>query len=195
MSINQKIKERRRKMKIRKKHIVIGLIVLLMGLLMGFGLMAIGEARRGCDGHFPMRFHGRGHHFGYYDKDSPEHVLSFMDKRIQFLDLNEIQERKYEEIRAKIKSRLYEHLEDRKVFAEQLREEVQRENPDIDLMADLVRKRIHTMSSSMDEGLKYFVEFYKQLDDNQKELIIERFRTLENCRSWKGGDVDGRKDN
>jgi hypothetical protein len=168
-------------MKIRKKHVVIGLIVLFVGLFMGFGLMAIGEARRGCDGHFPMRFHGRGHHFGHFDKGSPEHVLSLMDKRIQSLDLNETQERKYEEIRAKIKNRLHEHIEDRKAFAERLQEEVQRENPDIDRMADLVKKRIQTMSSSMDEGLKYFVEFFKQLDDNQKKLIIERFRHFTDC--------------
>jgi hypothetical protein len=164
-------------MKIRKKHVVIGLIVLFVGC----GLMAVGEARRGCDGHFPMRFHGRGHHFGHFDKGSPEHVLSLMDKRIQSLDLNETQERKYEEIRAKIKNRLHEHIEDRKAFAERLQEEVQRENPDIDRMADLVKKRIQTMSSSMDEGLKYFVEFFKQLDDNQKKLIIERFRHFTDC--------------
>ena len=60
-------------------------------------------------------------------------------------------------------------------------EEVNRDNPDIDLIADLVKKRIQTMSSSMDEGLKYFVEFYKQLDDNQKRLIIERFRRFTPC--------------
>jgi hypothetical protein len=179
-------------MKIRKKHVVIGIVALLVIIFMGFGLRAIGEARRGCGGPFPMRFHGRGHHFGH---GSPEHMLSFLDKRVESLDLNEAQERKYEEIRAKIKDRLLEHVEDRKVFAEQLREEVQRENPDIDHMADLLRKRIQTMSSSMDEGLKYFVEFYKQLDDNQKKLIIERFRTFGNCRSLKGGDVDGEKDN
>ena len=170
-------------MKIRKKHVVIGLVALLVIIFMGFVLMAIGEARRGCNGHFPMRFHGGGHHFGHFDKDSPEHVLSFMDKRVQFLDLNEAQEKKYEEIRAKIKSRHHEHIEDRKVFAEQLRGEVQRENPDIDLIADLVKKRLHTLSSSMDEGLKYFVEFYKQLDDNQKKLLIERFRHFTPCSS------------
>jgi hypothetical protein len=182
-------------MKIRKKYVVIGLIVLFASLLVGFGLIAIGEARRGCDGHFPMRFHGRDHHFGHFDKDSPEHVLSFLDKRIQSLDLNETQERKYEEIRAKIKNRLHEQIEDRKVFTERLREEVHRENPDIDLIADLVKKRIHTMSSSMDEGLKYLVEFYKQLDENQKKMIMKRFHIGENFRSWKGEYNDGEKDN
>jgi hypothetical protein len=174
-------------MKIRKKHVVIGLVVLLVIIFMGFGLMAIGEAQRGCNGHFPMRFHGGGHHFGHFDKDSPEHVLSFMDERIQALHLNEAQEKKYEEIRAKIKSRLHEHIEDRKIFAEQLREEVQRENPDIDLMTDLFRKHIQTMSSSIDEGLKYFVEFYKQLDDNQKRLVLEKFRHFSEYPS-KGGE-------
>ena len=170
-------------MKIQKKHVVIGIVALLVIIFIGFGLRAIGEARRGCDGHFPMRFHGRGHHFGHFEKGSPEHMLSFLDKRVQSLDLNETQERKYEEIRAKIKNRLNEHIEDRKVFAEQLREEVQRENPDIDLMAEHVKKRIQAMSSSMDEGLKYFVEFYKQLDDNQKKMIIERFRHFTDCSS------------
>jgi hypothetical protein len=168
-------------MKIRKKHAVIGLIVLFITLFIG--LIAIGKVRRGCDRHFPAGFHGRGHHFGYFDKGSPEHVLSFLDKRIEFLNLNEAQERKYEEIRAKIKSRLNEHMKDRNAFAERLRGEVHRENPDIDLMADLVKMRNQTMSNSINEGLKYFVEFYKQLDDNQKRLIIERFRTWENCRS------------
>ena len=168
-------------MKIRKKHVVIGLIVIFITLFIGFGLMAIGEARRGCNRHFPMHFHGRGHHFGYFDKGSPEHILSFIDNRIQSLDLNETQERKYEEIRAKIKNRFNEHMKDRKAFADRLREEVNRDNPDIDLIADLVKKRIQTMSSSMDEGLKYFVEFYKQLDDNQRRLIIERFRHFTTC--------------
>jgi hypothetical protein len=170
-------------MKIQKKHVVIGLIVLFITLLMGFGLMAIGEARRGCGGHFPMRFHGRGHHFGHLDKDSPESMLSFLDKRIAFLDLNKTQERKYEEIRTKIKARLNEHMKDRKTFEERLQEEIHRENPDIDLIGDLIKKRILTMSSSMEEGLKYFVEFYKQLDENQKKLITKRFRYWENFRS------------
>jgi len=182
-------------MKIRKKHVVIGLIVLFITLFMGFGLMAVGKVRSWCDGDFPAGFHGRGFHPRHLDNDSPEHMLSFLDKRIAFLDLNKTQENKYEEIRAKIKSRFNEHMKDRKAFAERLREEVNRENPDIDLIADLVKKRIQTMSSSMDEGLKYFVEFYKQLDDNQKKLITKRFRHWENFRSWKGGHTDGEKDN
>ena len=182
-------------MKIRKKHVVIGLIVIFITLFIGFGLMAIGEARRGFCGHFPTRFHGRGFHTRHLGNVSPEHMLSFLDKRIEFLDLNKTQEKKYEEIRAKIKSRFNEHMKDRKASAERLRKEIQRENPDIDLIADLIKKRIQGMSSSMEEGMKYFVEFYKQLDENQKKLITKRFRHWENFRSWKGGHTDGEKDN
>ena len=43
-------------------------------------------------------------------------------------------------------------------------------------MADLAKKHIQDISGLMEEGLKYFVEFDKQLDDNQKRLIIEKFR-------------------
>ena len=50
------------------------------------------------------------------------------------------------------------------------------------------------MSSSLDEGLTYFVEFYNVLDENQKNLVVERFRNREHCRSWKGGEVDEKKD-
>jgi len=182
-------------MKIQKKHVVIGLIVLFITIFMGFGLMAIGKARRGCDGRFPAAFHGRGFHARHLDKDSPERMLSLLDKRIEFLDLSKTQERIYEEIRTKIKSRLNGHMKDRKTFTEKLQDEVHRENPDIDLIADLIKKRIQGMSSSMEEGLKYFVEFYKQLDENQKKLIIKRFRHWENFRSWKGGHTDGEKDN
>ena len=78
-------------MKIRKKHVVIGIVALLVIIFLGFGLMAIGGVRRGCDGPFPMGFHGRGHHFGHFDKDSPEHMLSFLDRRVQSLDLNKTQ--------------------------------------------------------------------------------------------------------
>jgi len=170
-------------MKIRKKHVVIGLIVLFITIFIGFGLMAIGEARRGCYGHFPMRFHGRGIHARHLGNGSPEHMLSFLDKRIEFLDLNKTQEKKYEEIRNKIKNHCSERIKDRKAFAEQLRKEVNRENPDFDLIADLAKKRIQTMSISMEEGIKYFVEFYKQLDENQKKLILERLRHFTPCSS------------
>jgi len=163
-------------MKIQKKHVVIGLIVLFITLFMGFGIMAIGKVRGGCDRHFPTGFHGRGFHTRHLDKDSPERMLSFLDKRIEFLDLNETQDRKYKQIRSKIKDHFNKHMEDRKASEEQLQKEIHRENPDINLIADLIKKRIQGMSSSMEEGLKYFAEFYKQLDENQKKLIIERFR-------------------
>ena len=180
-------------MKIRKKHVVIGLIVLFGSLSIGCGLRAIAKGR-GCEGRFPSGFHGRGFHFGHPGKHSPERVLSFLDKRIEFLDLNESQKEKYEEVRGKIKDRLTEHMEDRKAFAEQLREETDHENPDINRIADLLRDRIQSMSSSLDEGLTYFVEFYNVLDENQKKLVIERFRNRAHCRSWKGGEVDEKKD-
>ena len=176
-------------MKIRKKHVVIGLVVLFGSLSIGFGLTAFAKAQRWCGGPFPGGFHGRGFHSG-----SPDRALSFLDRRIEFLNLDENQKKKYDEIRAKIKGRLTEHMEDRKAFAEQLHEEMDRENPDINRVADLLRGRIRGMSSSLDEGLTCFVEFYNVLDENQKNLVVERFRNREHCRSWKGGEVDEKKD-
>ncbi len=163
-------------MKIQRKHVVIGIIVLCVGLFAGFGLVAVGKGGGVCGEEFRGSFHGRGFHHRSLDKDSLERMLSLLDKRIAFLDLNEVQEKKYEEIRSKIKGRLSEHMKDRKIFLEQLQEEFQHENPDIHRIAGLITKRTQAMSGSMEEGLKYLVEFYDQLDEDQKRLIIERVR-------------------
>jgi len=163
-------------MKIQRKHVVIGIILLCVGLFVGCGPVAVGKGGGVCEEEFRGSFHGRGFHHRSLDEDSLGHMLSFLDRRIALLDLNEVQEKKYEEIRGKIRGSLIEHIEDRKAFAEQLRGEINHENPDIHRIASLIKTRIRGISASVEEGLQYFVELYDQLDENQKRLIIERVR-------------------
>ena len=97
--------ERRKVMGKRKKVFVVGSIVLLIVLLMGFELVA---ARGPCRG-----FHG-GFHPGFHHKDVSELILRRLDKGVKGLNLSEAQKGKYEEIKGKLEARFKEHRDDRK---------------------------------------------------------------------------------
>ena len=163
-------------MKIQKKHMIIGAIVLSIMLLTGFGLVvADGPGGFWGDESHP-RFRGGAFHHRFHGKDMADHILSRMDSRIAFLELNETQKEKVEGIKAKIKTRLSEGMEDRNALMTELRAELNGKNPDVNNVSDMIKKRIQKMSSFMEENLDLFVEFYNMLDDNQKAQLIERFR-------------------
>jgi Spy/CpxP family protein refolding chaperone len=154
-------------MKIQKKHMIIGAIVVSVMLLTGFGLVV-------ADG--PGRFWGDESHHRFHGKGMADHILSRMDSRIAFLELNENQKKKVEGIKAKIKTRLSEGMEVKNTLMTELRTELNETNPDVNNVSDLIKKRIRKMSSFMEENLDLFVEFYNVLDDGQKSQLIERFR-------------------
>lgn len=163
-------------MKTQKRYVIIGIIVLFITLIVGFGFVVANGPGRFCDRGFDHGFHARGFHHGFDGEHFPEHVLSHMDDGAGLLDLSDAQKEKYGEIRAKIKDRLTEGMEDRKRLMDELRTEINRENPDINLLTDLIKKRIKGISRLMDENLDLFVELYDILDEDQKGRLIERFR-------------------
>ena len=173
-------------MKSRKKYFIMGAMILFFFVVAGFGLIAAS----GPPGFFdrspcPM-FHGKGFHPRFFGKDFSEHVLGRMDSRVEELDLSEIQTEQYEKIREKLKIRLTEAMENRREFFIQLHDEINKDNPNIDTLSDLINQHIRKMPDFMSENLNLFVEFYTILDENQKAKLLENARKK---MSWLGSTI------
>ena len=161
-------------MKTKKKYFIIGGIVLFAILLTGFGLVAAWGPCGGFD---------RGFHSGFHNKDFSEFILWRLDKRVEELDLSEAQKGKYEEIKGKIETQLNEGMDDRKRLMKELQIEINKENPDVKVLAESIKKRIKRISAFMEGNLDLFVEFYENLDEEQKDRIIATIREkMERCR-------------
>jgi hypothetical protein len=162
----------------RKKYFIAVSIVLLIVLLMGFGLVA---ARGPCRG-FHGGFH-RGFHPGFHHKDVSEFILWRLDKRVEGLNLSEAQKGKYDEIKGKLETRFKEHRDERKRFMEELQTEMSKEDTDVKVLSESVKKRIERFSGFMEGNLDLFVEFYETLDHEQKEKIMATIRKkMKRCR-------------
>ena len=173
-------------MKSRKKYFIIGVIILFFFIVAGFGLIAASGPPGFCDrGPYPM-FHGKGFHPRFFGKDFSKHVLGRMDSRVEELDLSGTQTEEYEEIRQKVKARLTEAMENRRDFFIQLYDEINKDNPNIDALSDLVNQHLRKMPGFMSENLNLFVEFYTILDENQRAMLMENARKK---MSWLGSKM------
>ena len=154
----------------RKKVFIAGGIVLLIVLLMGFGRVA---ARGSC----------RGFHPGFHHKDVSEFILWRLDKGVEGLNLSEPQKGKYEEMKGKLEGRFKEHRDDRKRWMEELQTAVNKENPDVEVLSESVKKRIKGFSGFIEGNLDLFVEFYETLDQEQKDNVMATVRKkMKRCR-------------
>jgi hypothetical protein len=160
----------------KKKYIFIGGIVLFITLLTGFGLFAAWGPCGDFDRGFHPRFHDRGFHPGFHKKDFSEFLLWRLDKGVEELNLSEEQREKYNEIRSRIEKHLTEGMEDRGRLMQEFHSEIDREDPDVRLLAESLKKKINEISGFMEENLDLFVEFYESLDDAQKDRVIDGIR-------------------
>jgi Spy/CpxP family protein refolding chaperone len=157
-------------MRKRKKYFIVGSIVLLIVLFMGFGLVA---AWGPC----------RGFHPGFHHKDVLEFILWRLDKGMEGLNLSEAQKGKYEEMKGKLEGRFKEHRDDRKRFMEELQTAMSKEDPDVKALSESVKKRIELFSGFMEGNLDLFVELYGTLDKEQKDKIMATIRKkMKRCR-------------
>jgi Spy/CpxP family protein refolding chaperone len=173
-------------MKSRKKYFIMGAMILFFFVVAGFGLIAASGPPGFCDRSPCPMFHGKGFHPRFFGKDFSEHVLGRMDSRVEELDLSEIQTEQYEKIREKLKIRLTEAMENRREFFIQLHDEINKDNPNIDTLSDLINQHIRKMTDFMSENLNLFVEFYTILDENQKAKLLENARKK---MSWLGSTI------
>ena len=153
-------------MKLRKRSLIIGGIALLVAGVLFVGLLT------GCR---PFPGHGPGPH-RFCKKDFSEHVLKRMDKQVAKLDLSEDQHEKYVEIRQRIAADFAEGMERKKQIHFEFQSEINKKEPDINIIVDMVKDRLRDMPDVVEKQLDYFVEFYNILDEEQKAELIEKIQ-------------------
>ena len=163
-------------MKKRNKVFIGSGVVVLIVLLTGFGLLATCGPWGHSDRGFGPGFHGRGFHSKFHGKDMSEFILWRLDKKVEELDLSDDQNKKFEAIKAKIKTHFSEGMDYRKAMLDKFHAEMDKDNPDIAGLAESVKEKIKYVSGFVEENLDLFVEFYNSLDEGQKQKVIDSIR-------------------
>ena len=151
----------------KKKYFIISGIVLFIMLLIGVGLVAAWG---------PGRCFDRGFHPGFHNKDFSDFILWRLDKKMEDLNLTDLQKEKFEEIKGKIGSQINEGIADRKSMIEEFHAEINKKNTDVKALAGKIKKKIDEISEFMHENLDLIVEFYETLDDTQKDKVLDSIR-------------------
>ena len=163
-------------MRLPKKTLIIGAVVLSVGLFVGFAVFAGSGFHRFCDGGFHSGWHGGGFHGRFSGRDFHEHVLDRLDSAAESLDLSEAQEEEYAEIRLRAEALLTEGMEERRTFFRDLRTEMDTEVPDLAQVATLVKERAEKIPTFVGRHVDLFVEFYNILDENQRAELVKMIR-------------------
>ncbi len=113
-----------------------------------------------------------------------ENMLEHIDDHVDDLDLNEEQEKKYQEIRVNMEAALSKQGASHKEFMVVLHEKINRENPDISTINGLLKERLNEMPKGLAVYLDYFEEFYNTLNEEQKAELLADFRKKMNRRCF-----------
>jgi hypothetical protein len=162
-------------MRTRNKVFIGSGIILLLTLIVGFGLVAGSSwGNPGGGGAFPFpgrAFHSAGHH-----KDIAEFIFWRMDKLAKALNLNAAQQSKFDGLKNNISSHFSKGFEERQQFRARLLEELNKESPDVQGLAETVKSRISDHSGFFTKNLDLLVEFYESLDSGQKQVLNSEIR-------------------
>ena len=163
-------------MKSRKKYFIIGAAILLFALLAGVTFIAACGPPGFCDMGPHRMFCGEDSHPRFFGKDFSEFILARVDSRVEDLDLSETQMEEYGEIRQRVKGKFVFAMEKRRKFFRELRDEVNEDNPNMNVLAGRIKLHLGKMEDFMSGNLDLFVEFYNILDEGQKARMIEKMR-------------------
>jgi hypothetical protein len=92
------------------------------------------------------------------------------------LNLSGEQQNKYNQIRSNIEKHLTEGMDDRTVMMDTFHSEMSKDDPDVRLLVDMMKKKINEVSDLMGENLGLVVGFYESLDVDQKNKILKHIR-------------------
>jgi hypothetical protein len=160
----------------RKKKTFLGAMFLSLLVATGIGaILACGPNGEWGKGFHPG-FHRMGFHPGPRGEDVADFILWKMDKHVKELDLNEAQRQEYEKAKGEIKATIAEGMKRRMEFLDILRDEMSKENPDMDALASLVKERVNHLPDMVSKNIYLFMSFYNTLDGDQKAQVIEMFR-------------------
>ena len=159
-----------------RKKVVIGALILSLAVVVGIGAtMAYGPKGSWARG-FPSGSHGMGCHPGPHGGDIADFILWKMDRHVKALNLNDAQKKEYEKSKEEIRAGIAEAVERKKDFHRIVHEEMDKENPDLNALAGLMKERAQNIPDMVSKPIDLFVNFYNLLDENQKTRVIEMFR-------------------
>jgi hypothetical protein len=160
----------------RRKKIIMGALTLTLAIVVGIGAtIACGPKGSWARG-FPPGFHGMGCHPGPHGEDIADFIMWKMDRHVKELNLNDVQKKEYEKSKEEIRAGIAEAIERKKDFHRIVHEEMDKENPDINALAGLMKERAQNIPDMVSKPIDLFVNFYNYLDDSQKAKVIEMFR-------------------
>jgi len=160
----------------RRKKIIIGTLLLTLAVVVGISAtIAYGPKGSWARG-FPPGFHGMGCHPGPHGEDIADFIIWKMDRHVKELNLNDAQKREYERSKEEIRAGIADAIERKKDFHRIVHEEMDKENPDMNALAGLMKERAQNIPDMVSKPIDLFVNLYNLLDENQKARVIEMFR-------------------
>ena len=168
-------------MKTKKKMIIAGSILLSTLFIVGAGFVA----QEG-----PPGFYQRGFHHRFHGKGFSKHILKRLDSKVEKLNLTDLQQEKYQEMRGRVEQEILGMKNNRGKFFQEIREEMDQEAPDVEKIAGLMKGKLEQMPVKIGAHLDQFVEFYNVLDEEQKAQIINKFRDKMERRHRFHNDTD-----
>ena len=160
----------------KKKKIIMGALILTLAIVVGIGAtIAYGPKGSWARG-FPPGFHGMGCHPGPHGEDLADFILWKMDRHVKELNLNNNQKKEYEKSKEEIRAGIAQAIERKKDFHRVVHEEMDKENPDINALAGLMKERAQNIPDMVSRPIDLFVNFYNLLDKDQQAKVIEMFR-------------------
>ena len=160
----------------KRKKTIMGILILSLVVAVGIGaLMTCGPKGAWGKGFHPG-FYRVGFHPGPRGEDLADFIIWKMDKHVRELNLNEAQRQEYEKLKGEIKTNLAEAMKRRLEFHDILRDEMSKEDPDLNALASLIKDRVNHIPEMISGHIDLFMSFYNTLDRDQKAQVIEMFR-------------------
>ncbi len=161
----------------KRKKTVIGALILSLAILVGIGAtMAYGPRGSWARG-FAPRFHGMACHPGPHGEDIADFILWKMDRHVKDLNLNEAQKGEYEKIKEEVRAGMADAIEKKQEFRGIVHAEMNKEHPDINALAVLMKDRAQRVPTMVAKPIDLFVDFYNLLNEAQKAQVIQMFRS------------------
>jgi len=108
-----------------------------------------------------------------WNQDHSDKILSYMDRKISKLDLDESQNAKYQSIRARIQADLKLGHQERLKGIGKIKSEFQKENPDVKTLSLQIKEDLSKKDNFMFKAPEYFAEIYAILNLEQKKKVKE----------------------
>jgi len=160
----------------RRKKIIIGALILTLAVAVGIGATVVYRPKGSWARGFPPGFHPMGCPSGPHGEDIADFIIWKMDRHVKELNLNDAQKKEYEKSKEEIRAGIADAIQKRREFRSIVHEEMDKESPDMNALADLIKERAQHIPDMVSKPIDLFVNFYNLLDENQKAKMVEMFR-------------------